>query len=102
MSDLYDLLGLAAGPPPQEVPSVRYYPAERRRRVVGDCRPCVHCAMNQERWKRRPASIPQWRTKHDVVTCHAVVLITNPDGSALGLCAQHVREYDEKRGDRNG
>jgi hypothetical protein len=58
--------------------------------------------MNHDRWRRHPASIPQWRTSRDVVTHHAVVLITNRDGSALELCAQHAQEYDDKRGDLNG
>lgn len=102
MEDLLSLLGVDAPPPAAELPAVVYHDREYRRRIVGDCRSCKHCSMNRARWHRDPASIPQWRTKDDIVTHYAVVLITNPDGSALELCAQHVQEYDHKRGDRDG
>lgn len=102
MEDLLSLLGVDAPPPAAELPAVVYHASERRRKVVGENLSCAHCAMNRARWHRNPASIPQWRSKDDIVTHPAVVLITNTDGSALGLCGQHVREYDDKRGDRDG
>ncbi len=101
MDDLLSLLGMDA-PPPAEVPAVVYRNQQLRRRVVGAFRSCAHCVMNRVRWHSSPASIPQWRTKDDIVTHFAVVLITNPDGSTLELCEQHDRQYDDKRGDCNG
>lgn len=99
MNEVLDLWGRAAPADPRPVPPVVYLDRPCRRRVVGECRPCGHCAMNRSRWHRSPASIPQWRTKADVVAHHAVVLITNTDGSTLELCAQHAQDYDDKRGD---
>jgi hypothetical protein len=83
------------------LPAVIFHERERQQRVVGEARPCAHCAMNRYRWRRRPADLPQWRTESDIITLPAVVLITKVDGSALELCAQHAREHDE-RGNRDG
>jgi hypothetical protein len=102
MNEILDLFAGSTPAGPAPVPAVVYHVREYRRRVVGECRPCAHCVMNQARWWRCPKSIPQWRTKHDIVTHHAVVLITKVDGSALELCAQHVREYDGEQGARDG
>jgi hypothetical protein len=98
MDEILDLWGQPAPVDPDPVPPVVYHECEQRRRVVGESRACAHCSMNRWRWRRRPGSIPQWRSKADVVTHHAVVVITKVDGSTLELCGQHVREYD-KRGD---
>jgi hypothetical protein len=103
VEDLLSLLGVDAPPPAAVLPAVVYHDREHRRRLKqGEARPCGHCTMNRARWHRDPASIPQWRTSDDIVTHFAVVIITKVDGSTLELCAQHVREYDDKRGDGNG
>lgn len=102
MTEILDLFGRPAAARLRPVPPVVYHRRAHRARVVGEARPCAHCVMNCDRWRRHPASIPQWRTKNDIITHHAVVLITNVDGSALELCAQHVQKYDEKQEVRDG
>jgi hypothetical protein len=98
MSEQLDLLGGPPKPagPQQPVPPVLYRSYEQRRDVTDERRGCAHCLMNRERWHRNPSSIPQWRSKADVRTNPAVVLITRGDGSTLELCAQHEREHDER------
>lgn len=85
---------VTAGPPP--VPSVVFHESPHRRRVGGEGRRCAHCVMNCERWRRDPKSIPQWRTKADIIILGAVVLITYVDGAALELCGQHDRAQTER------
>jgi hypothetical protein len=101
VEDLLSLLGMDASPPAR-LPAVVYHDRPRRRKVTGESRPCAHCTMNRARWLSAPADIPQWRSADHVVTHHAVVIITNCDGSSLELCAQHAQEYDDKRGDGDG
>lgn len=79
------------GPPP--VPSVTFHAKPSRRKLPQTNRPrCGHCLMVEHAaQKGARADVPP-----QFLPLEATHVITQIDGSTLTLCAQHVREHEER------
>jgi hypothetical protein len=96
MDEQLDILGGSVPTGPPAVPPVVFHSRTFRRSIRGEsATQCGHCVMNARRFYRG-RDVGDWLDDMDVVILQAVLLITQPDGSTLTLCAQHAQEHEER------